>query len=63
LGDVEQFLAKAMEQPSKQSITEALVTLQGSNTIHSNFHHFLLYYINISWYNVLLAQTHHMMKP
>jgi len=34
-GELEQFLAKAMEQSSKQSITEALVTLQGSNTIHS----------------------------
>lgn len=30
LGDVEQFLAKAMEKPSQQSITEALVTLQGN---------------------------------
>ena len=29
LGDVEQFLSKAMERPSQQSITEALVTLQG----------------------------------
>jgi len=32
LGDVEQFVAKAMERPSKESVTEALVTLQGSNS-------------------------------
>lgn len=34
LGDVEQFLGKAIERPSQQSITEALVTLQGGDVIH-----------------------------
>jgi len=31
LGDVEQFVDKAMECPSKESVTEALVTLQGTS--------------------------------
>ncbi|XP_065917880.1 ATP-dependent RNA helicase A protein-like isoform X5 [Dysidea avara] len=33
LGDVEQFVAKAMECPSKESVTEALVTLQEMNAL------------------------------
>ena len=33
LGDVEQFLGRAMEKPSQQSITEALVTSQGNGLI------------------------------